>query len=237
MRTLIWITLNVWLCSCPLVAIAGVYDISEAGAVNNCTFRDISDSGLKIQLNEGGEMKNMVFSNLVMKNVPRPIFMTFCQQRACVDSPKGELAPLKSMHHMLFQNIIVDNASLDKNSVVFLTGLPKHRIEAIVIKDVQIRVAGGGTIDEADCELPEYTDAVMKGHWPEFKCMGGPLPAYGIYCRHIKGLTLQNISIETASSDGRPPVFLVDVEDSVVNGIQANGKGVHPESNSSGGNR
>ena len=62
---------------------------------------NIKDSGLKIQMNEGGEMKNMVFSNLVMENVPRPILMTFCQQRACVDSPR-ELAPMKAMHHFIF---------------------------------------------------------------------------------------------------------------------------------------
>lgn len=46
----------------------------ENVAVTNCSFRDHKDSGLKIQMNEGAELKNMVFSNLVMKNVPRPVF-------------------------------------------------------------------------------------------------------------------------------------------------------------------
>jgi len=68
-------------------------------AVSNCTFRNIQDSGLKIQQCEGGEMSNMVFSNLVMENVPRPIFMTFCQQRACVDTPEDVLEPMNSMHN------------------------------------------------------------------------------------------------------------------------------------------
>ncbi len=89
--------------------------------VTNCTFRNIDDSGLKIQMNEGGEMKNMIFSNLVMENVPRPVFMTFCQQRACVDSPM-ELAPMKAMHNFIFQNMIIDNSKLNKNATFFVTG-------------------------------------------------------------------------------------------------------------------
>ncbi|MDR3232412.1 MAG: right-handed parallel beta-helix repeat-containing protein, partial [Planctomycetaceae bacterium] len=64
--------------------------------VTNCIFKNIGDSGLKIQMNEGAELKNMVFTNLIMESVPRPVFMTFCQQRAYVDAPE-ELAPMKYM--------------------------------------------------------------------------------------------------------------------------------------------
>ncbi|MGH8017634.1 MAG: glycosyl hydrolase family 28 protein, partial [Opitutaceae bacterium] len=44
----------------------------ENVTVTNCTFRDIRNSGLKIQMGEGAAMKNMVFTNLVMKNVLKP---------------------------------------------------------------------------------------------------------------------------------------------------------------------
>ena len=37
--------------------------------MTNCTLRHPRDSGLKIQKNEGGQIKNMVFSNLTMVNV------------------------------------------------------------------------------------------------------------------------------------------------------------------------
>lgn len=36
-------------------------------------------------MNEGAEMKNMLFTNLLMINVPRPIFMTHTSLRAYVD--------------------------------------------------------------------------------------------------------------------------------------------------------
>ena len=178
--------------------------------VTNCTFRNIKDSGLKIQMNEGGEMKNMVFSNLVMENVPRPVFMTFCQQRACVDSPM-ELAPMKAMHHFIFQNMIIDNSKLDKNSAFFLTGLPNNKIGDILISNVQLVVSGGGTKEDAAKTVKEYTPEVLGDQWPEFYLVGA-LPAYGIYARHINGLTIDNFFVKTISLDARKPTLFDDVQ-------------------------
>lgn len=191
--------------------------------VTNCTFKNIKDSGLKIQMNEGGEMKNMSFTNLVMSNVPRPIFMTFCQQRAGVDTPM-EMAPMKSMHNFIFSNIIVDNSELDKNSAFFITGLPGHDIGNIILKDIQFTVSGGGTKEDADKkEIKEYTLDVLKEWWPEFSLVG-TLPASGFYLRHVKGLTVDNVHIFTVAADARKPVIMSDVKSLNVSDVFCNYK-------------
>ncbi|MDW7693187.1 glycosyl hydrolase family 28 protein [Flammeovirgaceae bacterium SG7u.111] len=199
----------------------------ESVTVTNCTFNDIQDSGLKIQLNEGGEMKNMVFSNLVMKNVPRPIFMTFCQQKACVDAPE-EMYPMKAMHHFTFSNIIADNNELDKNSAIFITGMPGHSIENIILKDIQFSVKGGGTKEEAKKEIKEYTLETLDGWWPEFHLVG-TLPAYGIYLRHAKGVRIENIHLNTLSDDGRPAILFDDVQDESIQSAFSNGVELNKE--------
>ncbi|MEM6829734.1 MAG: glycosyl hydrolase family 28 protein, partial [Bacteroidota bacterium] len=169
----------------------------EYVTVTNCVFKNIDDSGLKIQQCEGGKMSNMTFSNLTMQNVPRPIFMTFASQRAAKNYPEGTYEPLDRMHNFIFDNIIVDNTDLDKNAVFFLTGMPDHKIENVSISNVQFTTSGGGTKEDAQkWPINEYTLEVMKGHWPEFRRVG-TLPAHGFYLRHIDGLTLENISIET----------------------------------------
>jgi len=173
-------------------------------SVTNCAFRNCNDSGLKIQMNEGGEMKNMIFSNLVMENVTRPVFMTFCQQRACVDSPI-ELAPMKAMHHFIFQNMLIDNSKLDKNSAFFLTGLPKNKIENILISNVQLVVSGGGSMEDANLTVKEYTPEELGDRFPGFSLIG-TIPAYGIYARNIDGLTIHNFSVKTVQPDARPVV-------------------------------
>ncbi len=193
----------------------------ESVTVTSCVFRDIQDSGLKIQQNEGGEMKNMVFSNLVMENVPRPIFMTFCQQRASVETTEGEYEPLNRMHNFLFNNIVVDNSKGDKNSAFFLTGFPNHYIEDITIKDVQFVISGGGTKEDAAKIVKEYTLDVLKGWWPEFSKVG-TLPSCGIYARHIDGLTLENFSIKTVGGDDRQPIKIEDVKNVSIDNIKFN---------------
>lgn len=195
----------------------------ESVTVTNCVFRDIQDSGLKIQQNEGGEMKNMVFSNLVMENVPRPIFMTFCQQRASVETPEGEYESLNRMHNFLFSNIVVDNSKGDKNSAFFITGFPNHYIEDVTIRDVQFVVSGGGTEEDSKRQVKEYTLEVLNGWWPEFSRVG-TLPASGVYARHIDGLTLQNISIKTIRADARKAVVFNDVKNKSVSNIKINNR-------------
>lgn len=132
-------------------------------------------------------MKNMIFSNLTMKNVSRPIFMTFAQQKAYVDALE-EMYPMKSMHNFIFLNILADNSELDKNSAFFITGMPGHDIGNIILRDVQFTVSGGGTIES---DLKECTLELLDGWWPEFHLVG-TLPASGIYARHIKGLQFKN---------------------------------------------
>lgn len=194
----------------------------ESVTVSNCTFHDIQDSGLKIQMNEGGEMKNMSFTNLVMRNVPRPVFMTFCQQRAGVDAPI-EMAPMKAMHSFIFSDIIADNSELDKNSAFFITGMPNHYITDIQLNNIQFTVSGGGTKEDASNKIKEYTLETLGEWWPEFYLVG-TLPASGIYARHIKGLVINNVQINTMNSDERLPIVFDDVVDSTITNVLLNRK-------------
>lgn len=193
----------------------------EQVTVSNCTFVDINDSGLKIQQCEGGEMRNMTFTNLVMTNVPRPIFMTFSQQRACVDVAEGTYEPLDRMHNMVFSNIVVDNRELDKNSCFFLTGMPGHKIENIIIKDVQLTVSGGGVAEDTSKEVKEYTLDVVKKHWPEFSLVG-TLPASGLYARHMDGLYIDNFHLFVEKEDERKPFVLKDVQNADIENFYVN---------------
>ena len=191
----------------------------ENVAVNNCVFRDIDDSGLKIQMCEGGSMINMVFSNLVMSNVPRPIFMTFCQQRCCVDTPEDELQPMNEMKGFVFDGIQIDSSMCGKDSAIVITGMPDHPIKDIVMSDIQLKTGGGGTAEDAAIQLNEFTPEVLEGWWPEYRRLGGTVPAHGIFARHVDSLTLNNIRIETAKPDARPALVFDDVANLETNRI------------------
>ena len=162
---------------------------------------------------------------IVMKNVPRPVFMTFCQQRACVDSPK-EMYPMKSMHNFIFSHIIIDNQELDKNSAIFISGLPGHAIENIMFTDIQMKVSGGGTpADAAKTDVKEFTLDILKNWWPEFFLVG-TLPASGFFVRHVDNISLQNVQFELISEDARPLAIFNDVENAHTDKVFRNGSKV-----------
>jgi len=53
--------------------------------------------------------------------------------------------------------------------------------------------------------------------------MWGVLPAYGLYARHARGLTLNNVRFELAAKDMRPAVVCDDVESLEIAGLKATG--------------
>ena len=197
----------------------------ENVTVSNCVFTDIQDSGLKIQMCEGAVMRNMTFSNLVMHNVPRPIFMTFCQQRACVDAPR-ELAPMKAMRGFLFSDIMVDSGDCGKDSAIVITGLPGHPIEDVSLRGIRLVTGGGGSAaDGAASSLPEFDPTTLRDWWPEYYLFNRPVPCHGMYARHVRGLSISDVAIRPAHPDDRPALVMDDVSELSIAGLQMAGTG------------
>ena len=51
--------------------------------------------------------------------------------------------------------------------------------------------------------------------------MFGVLPAYGFFCRHVRGLKLESVRLDTAQPERRPALICDDVKDMVVDGLDA----------------
>jgi len=74
---------------------------------------------------------------------------------------------------------------------------------------------GGGTADLVNRDVPERPEA-----YPE-STMFGVLPAYGFYCRHVKGITFRNIELRATKRDQRHAILCDDVGDLVIDGLDA----------------
>ena len=72
----------------------------------------------------------------------------------------------------------------------------------------------GGWIDDP------YNVPEMPREYPEPSNFG-ILPAYGLYARHVRGLTVRNVTFTLRSGDGRPAVVLDDVDTTVFAGFKA----------------
>jgi hypothetical protein len=103
-------------------------------------------------------------------------------------------------------------------------GHPESVIENVTLTDVDATFAGGGTAGDAqhrnmiDINLIDFR---RGGYWTDDKDVWGVPPAYGLYARHVKGFTLNNLAFFVANPDLRSPVFCSDCEDTSISGFEA----------------
>ena len=77
-----------------------------------------------------------------------------------------------------------------------ICGLKESPLENITLKNVHLRLDGG--VQDYNRAVPEEAQ-----DYPEVYVYGRILPAKGIYFRHIDGLTLDNVTVETYRKDIR----------------------------------
>jgi hypothetical protein len=93
-----------------------------------------------------------------------------------------------------------------------ITGIPEHCVRDITLEDVRIEYEGGGEEDWAMSEVP---DRSMIRRYPEAQ-MFGRLPAYGLYCRHVDGIRVDNLTVSYLNPDPRPMLVCDDVKNLVI---------------------
>jgi hypothetical protein len=197
-------------------------------AVSNCAIHDTFGCGIKLQMVEGAEMRDLIFNNIVMSNVTGPISLRLGNWvSGIIPRPENEHRPVGVLKNVLFSNIRAQVAERPRTdlhqtngyppnlpepgelrSCISITGQPDHPIENIVFSDMHMTFSGGGTAEEAaQTDIPDLRDT-----YPEYY-MFGVLPAYGIYAHHVIGLTLDNVRFELASPDMRPATVYDDVKE------------------------
>ena len=120
-----------------------------------------------------------------------------------LERAKSEKAiPVGTLRNVSFANIVATRAGKTGCSIV---GLPGHCVENVSLSNVTIRSEGGGKRQWASAAIKERANA-----YPE-ATMFGKLPAHGLYCRHVRGLTLTDVRLLTDEPDGRHALVLDDV--------------------------
>jgi len=103
----------------------------------------------------------------------------------------------------------------ETRTCVTLNSFGESYLENITLSNIHLTFEGGGTATEAQLrDVPN-----VAGEYFEI----GARPAHGIYARNVRGLTLDNIRIETSTPDLRPAVVLDNVADASVTGITTQG--------------
>ena len=162
--------------------------------------RVYGQSGIAIEAVDGGVIDSVLCDNIQISGVETPIFIKLGDRSR--KNPDGLGLPGK-MQNVTISNVTARGESKMSSSI---TGFPGYYVNNIVLKNVSLTSSGGGTTTDANRVVPEN-----QKNYPE-NTMLGTLPAYGLYIRHAKNITLDNVTTSYASSDVRPAIYTEDVQ-------------------------
>ena len=175
--------------------------------VTNCLF--VRSRGLAIEMVDGGTIEDVTATHLTMREiVTAPIFVRLGSRGRGPNNP-----PVGAVRRVTISDIVVTDA--DPRYASQVVGLLGYPVEDVTLSRVNIEYRGGGTLVDAAIEPPENEKA-----YPE-PSMFGTLPVYGLFARHVRGLTVTDMKVSYARAEQRPPVRLDDVADASFENFQA----------------
>jgi hypothetical protein len=204
-------------------------------AVSNCIVYETYGCPIKISAGRMS-LENLSFSNLILQDVTGPITINFSGHDRNEDGG-ADPAPETFVRNISFSNIRAtvvaeptmsykDMATIghvfpgEQHSCITLNGLGNALIEDVSFDNVHVTYAGGGSAELAAKRNIPQTMREYFGVWAEEPF--GP-PAYGLFARNVKGLTLHNVRFTVANADLRPAVVLDNVQDGAIHGLSVQG--------------
>ena len=187
-------------------SIGGFENIS----ISNCVIYNTRLSGISLLSMDGANLENVVISNISMNKVGTPIFIRLGKRGYSSNEEKND-KPVGCIRNISISNIQAQYTDKIGGSI---TGLPGYNIQGVVLSNLRITYGGNGPKEDAVKEVSE-----LPAEYPDH-FMYGVLPAYGLFCRHVKGLIMQNVRFDYEQEDYRPAIIFDDVEDLEINGFK-----------------
>ena len=199
--------------------------------ISNCVIHQTYGCPIKIHFGPGSKVQNLLFSNLVMQDVTGPISINLNNRPRSAAEAAQQPQEKGFLRNIVFQGIrasvvaegrqypdIAFNQNYrpgETRQCIVLNAIGDAYMEDISFSDVRITYGGGGTAAEAAREIPQ-----VAGEYFEI----GTPPAYGLYARNVRGLSLQNVKFDFEMPDLRPAIVFDHVAGATLNGVTLQGE-------------
>jgi hypothetical protein len=197
--------------------------------VSNCVIYETYGCPIKMRCGGGSVFENMLFSNLIMQDVTGPIYIGLdSHSRRSSDTQPASKGIVRNIAFRGMRGSVVTQPQNfsdlpfpnkgrpgEVRSCIVLNGVGEDMLEDITLSDIHLTFAGGGTAGEAAVrDVPKIAGEYFQTGTP---------PAYGVYARNVRGLTIDNVRLQTAEPDLRPAVVFDHVQDADVASLNAQG--------------
>lgn len=215
------------ICAAIRIGLKSIGSISEV-TIHNCTMYNVWREGIKLECTEGGNISDIMVSNIVMRNVRRPIY-AILNNRFLPDGLGSsveltDMPDIGTMKRILFSNIFAtDDEEMKETHLRFhkdIMGSPRyngirmdaednHPIEQVMIDHLVYTTIGGVKREEIPEEYPEVLD--QKIH-PGISCSENYYPDWSratfMDIRNVRGLSLKSVQFHAMQPDEREAVVL-----------------------------
>jgi hypothetical protein len=208
--------------------------VAENITVSNCLLHQVYGCPIKLRADPGSRFENISFSNLVLEDVTGPIHIGSGPRAARADGAPSvpSARPPAVVRNISFSNIhgrVTTKAAKlpdtpiemdvtnvgELHSCIVLNAVGDNVIENVSFDDVHLTFGGGGTAEEgARRDLPQHADEYFRL---------GPMPAFGLYARNARGVTLQNVRLQVSEPDLRPALIFDHVQGASIRGLSVQG--------------
>lgn len=189
--------------------------------VDRITVFDTYRSAIALECVDGGELENVLVTNITASNTGNAIFVRLGHRNK--DGQVGRLKNVTIKHVKAEIPLGRPDADYELRGPALnqffnpipasITGIPGHHVENVTLEDIEISYPGRASKGMAYVPLNRL-DWVpeQEAEYPEFS-MFGELPAWALYVRHANGIHLKNIRLTVRDDDFRPAFVFDDVRD------------------------
>jgi hypothetical protein len=197
--------------------------------ISNCVIYETFGCPIKMHFGRESQAQNILFSNLILQNVTGPISIDLAPQARGGDTP-SEGSDKGFVRNIMFlglrAQVVAEGRQLpdmpfksgyrtgETRQCIVLNCVGDWFLEDVALSDIRITYGGGGTEEEARHEVPQ-----VAGEYFEI----GTPPAFGLFARKVRGLSLNNVRLEAEQPDLRPAIFLDHVSDAALNALSVQG--------------
>jgi hypothetical protein len=206
----------------------------------NLTIYDTYISAIALEIVDGGELENVLVSDVKITDSNNPIFVRLGHRNV-----KGDIG---SLHGVLISNVtanIPDRPATEFNKfptivgwnhrnrptrlTAAIIGLPGHPVKDVTLANIDITYGGiGSTAQPGQVDLNSLSKVPERtATYPEIIPFG-TLPAWGFYCRHAEGIHFTNVTLRVQNPDYRPALVCDDAAGVTLDGFHAESAGSEP---------
>jgi polygalacturonase len=174
----------------------------------------IGQVGIALEMVDGGIMDGVTVSNIVIEGTECPIYVRL-GNRARKHTEEAPEPGRGTMRNVSLSDINVYNAG---NYCSSITGIPGSAIENISLNNIRIINRGGlrqGEYTSDASKVPELEkEYPAPDRWRN-------LPSSGFFIRHVKHISLNDVTLGSLTADPRVPLIADDVEDLQISDLRS----------------